>query len=252
MTRGQGAKPIGGVSAKRLVSDLRKELLHCSEGAFFGAEVDLLERFNVSRPTLRQAARVLERDNLLSVRRGPRGGYFVRRPDVQSVVNAASLYLNGRAARLNDLIVAARGPISTLLRLAAESCDEDARAALRQAFDAYVSTDFPALPVAKFLTAERNMVALYSRLASNPPLTLVIQIFQACGARVVADNVFDGRPDRVQACAKLRARQVEAVLEGDGRLAVLFDLRASELRLSYLELDDPQATGRHVDLSSLI
>jgi GntR family transcriptional repressor for pyruvate dehydrogenase complex len=230
-----------GFSAKRLANNLRKELLEFEKGAFFGYEDDLLERLQVSRPTLRQAARVLEHDQLLRVRRGPHGGYYADRPDVQSVINAASLYLYDRGTRLDDLVEAARGCVTTLVRLAAESNDKEARRALREQLKSYVATNFCNLPHFEFLRAESALVTALARMAGNPPLELVIRILYGCGLGVTSDKIFEGRPDRIEACFELRVRIVEAVLAGDGELAKLHDARASNLRRSYLQED-----GAHV------
>jgi GntR family transcriptional repressor for pyruvate dehydrogenase complex len=237
--RGFGSR---GLSAKRLAKDLRKELLTLKSGEFFGFEDDLLMRLGVSRPTLRQAARVLEHDQLLSVRRGPRGGYYVSRPDVQWVVTAASLYLYERGTRLRDLIAAARGCVATLVRCAAESRDEKLRAELSDQLRAYASTDFASRPHIEFLLAENAFVALFARMAGNAPLELVIQILYGCGLGVTTDKIFESRPDRVEACARLRIRLVEAILANDAELAELLNSRSSELRASYLEEDDARAS----------
>jgi GntR family transcriptional regulator, transcriptional repressor for pyruvate dehydrogenase complex len=236
-----------GFSAKRLAKDLRKELLARKSGEFFGFEDDLLSRLNVSRPTLRQAARVLEHDQLLSVRRGPRGGYYVTRPDVQWVINAASLYLYERGTRLRDLIVAARGCVATLVRGAAECPDEGLREELRRQLQVYASTDFKILPYIEFLHAENAFVTLFARMAGNAPLELVIQILYGCGLGVTTDKIFEGRPERIEACAQLRIRLVEAVLANDGELAQLLDTRSSDLRRSYLEEDDDKVKQSSAD-----
>jgi GntR family transcriptional regulator, transcriptional repressor for pyruvate dehydrogenase complex len=230
-----------GFSAKRLAKDLRKELLALESGEFFGFEDDLLKRLNISRPTLRQAARVLENDQLLSVRRGPRGGYYVTRPDVQWVINAASLYLYGRGTRLRDLIIAARGCVATLVHGAADCRDEELRGELRKQLQVYASTDFTRRPYIEFLRAENAFVALFARMAGNAPLELVIQILYGCGLGVTTDKIFEGQPDRIEACVQLRIRLVEAVLANDGELAQLLDTRSSDLRRSYLEQDDLKA-----------
>jgi GntR family transcriptional regulator, transcriptional repressor for pyruvate dehydrogenase complex len=227
-----------GINAKRLAQSLRKELMALESGTFFGFEDDLLGRLNVSRPTLRQAARVLEHDQLLSVRRGPHGGYYVTRPDVQSVINAASLYLYERGTRLRDLVAAARGCVATLVRCAAESHDEEARAELRKLLEVYASTDFAKLPHIEFLRAESAIVSLLGRMAHNAPLELVIQILYGCGLGVTTDKIFEGRPERIEACAQLRISSIKAVLARDGELAELLNSRASDLRRSYLEEDD--------------
>lgn len=236
MARGKEKK--AKVSAKHLAISLRKELLTKRGGEFFGLEDDLLARLDVSRPTLRQAARVLEHDQLLRVQRGPRGGYYVARPDVQSVINAASLYLHERGTSLKDLITASRGLVSTMVRLAARCKDVDARAEIQRQLDVYTETDFTSLPHTRFLRAEAEIFTVLAHMAANPPLELVIQILYGCGLSLTTEKIFDGRPDRIAACAKLRIQLVEAVLAHDGELAQIHDERASKLRTSYLEEDE--------------
>jgi GntR family transcriptional regulator, transcriptional repressor for pyruvate dehydrogenase complex len=236
-----------GFTAKRLANVLRKELLALKSGTFYGYEDDLLTRLNVSRPTMRQAARVMEHQQLLMVRRGPRGGYYVTRPDVQSVINSATLYLYERGTRLRDLVAAARGCVATLVRCAAESRDEEMRAELRKLLHVYASTDFTRLPHIEFLRAESAIVAAYGRMAGNAPLELVIQILYGCGLGVTTDKIFERRPDRIEACAQLRIRGVEAVLAHDGELAEMLNSRASDLRRSYLEEDEHNVPQRAMD-----
>jgi DNA-binding FadR family transcriptional regulator len=52
-----------------------------SEGDSLGTEPDLVERFGVSRSSLREALRILEAEGLISVVRGTLGGIVVHEPD---------------------------------------------------------------------------------------------------------------------------------------------------------------------------
>lgn len=65
-----------------------------------------MEHFQVSRPTLREAVRVLESDQLVEVRRGSRTGAHVRVPGPQIVARPACLLLELSGATLADVTTA--------------------------------------------------------------------------------------------------------------------------------------------------
>jgi DNA-binding FadR family transcriptional regulator len=71
-------------------------LEHLGEDPFIGSEADLVSRLGVSRPTLHQAARLLEHEELLTIRRGVGGGYFARVPSEDTVARAISAFLRSR------------------------------------------------------------------------------------------------------------------------------------------------------------
>lgn len=79
---------------------IRREL---EEGDALPAESELMERFGVSRPTLREAIRVLEMESLLRMRRGSRGGALVTAPDPRVAARAVGVLLQLRGVSLRDL-----------------------------------------------------------------------------------------------------------------------------------------------------
>src|SRR2546422_3655014 len=81
---------------------LRDEILDRPDGDWLGSEDHLLERLGISRPTLRQAARVLEAEELLVVKRGLNGGLFARRPSTDAVARIASIYLRTEPTAVVD------------------------------------------------------------------------------------------------------------------------------------------------------
>jgi DNA-binding FadR family transcriptional regulator len=86
---------------------LRGLVLDRPNDTFLGNE-DMLEReLGVSKPTIRQAARVLEREGLLRVRRGNNGGYFGTRPDAAFIEATVASYLEVLQARPQDLTLVA-------------------------------------------------------------------------------------------------------------------------------------------------
>ncbi|MDO5699477.1 MAG: FadR/GntR family transcriptional regulator [Dermatophilus congolensis] len=66
-------------------------------------EVLLMEQFGVSRPTLREAFRILETEGLISVRRGARGGAQVMAPDLLVAERYTGLILQMRGTTLADV-----------------------------------------------------------------------------------------------------------------------------------------------------
>lgn len=72
---------------------LRQTVLAGEDGAFLGSKETFLTQLGVSRATVRQAARLLESEGLLRVRRGMNGGYFAPRPNAETIEKSVSAYL---------------------------------------------------------------------------------------------------------------------------------------------------------------
>jgi GntR family transcriptional repressor for pyruvate dehydrogenase complex len=79
---------------------IRREL---KEGDALPTESELMERFGVSRPTLREAIRVLEMESLLRIRRGSHGGALVTAPDPRVAARAVGVLLQLRGVSLRDI-----------------------------------------------------------------------------------------------------------------------------------------------------
>ncbi|WP_428338930.1 FadR/GntR family transcriptional regulator [Mycobacterium sp.] len=72
-------------------------------GTILPPESELIERFGVSRPTLREAFRVLESESLIEVQRGVRGGARVTRPTRETLARYAGLILEYEGVTLKDV-----------------------------------------------------------------------------------------------------------------------------------------------------
>ena len=67
------------------------------------SEQQLMAQFGVSRPTLREAFRILETENLISVKRGSRGGARVTQPNLSVAARYVGLLLQVQGTTIADV-----------------------------------------------------------------------------------------------------------------------------------------------------
>lgn len=105
----QGVDDPPGRAATVIAAQLRRRIIRgeVSEGQLLPAEPKLLAEFGVSRPTLREAIRILESESLVVVKRGSRGGIEISVPRVETAAHYAGLLLEYRQATTADVFVAA-------------------------------------------------------------------------------------------------------------------------------------------------
>src|SRR3546814_15584090 len=100
-----------------------------------GSEEQLMEALGIGRPTLRQAARLLEQQQLLVVRRGVRGGLFGRRPTDEGVTANARVFLRAQHTTFAHLLAAELILGPACAGLAAKNPAEAARRGLLAFYD---------------------------------------------------------------------------------------------------------------------
>jgi DNA-binding FadR family transcriptional regulator len=105
------------------------------DGDFLPFENELMAHFQVSRPTLREAVRVLESDRLVEVRRGSRTGAKVRVPGPEIVARPGALLLAISGTTLADVMSARIGIEPYAARLLADDGSRAAHKELRALVD---------------------------------------------------------------------------------------------------------------------
>lgn len=91
------AEMVADVLRERIVSG------QLQEGASLPRQEDLLQEFRVSRPSLREALRILEAEGLITVHRGNRGGATVHVPRVGNAAYSVGLVLQSRGVHMADV-----------------------------------------------------------------------------------------------------------------------------------------------------
>lgn len=91
--------------AELVAEEIRRRIVRGElvEGDSLASESELLEHYGVSRPTLREAFRVLEAEGLILIRRGSRGGARIQEPSVEVAARRAGLILQMRQTKLDDV-----------------------------------------------------------------------------------------------------------------------------------------------------
>jgi DNA-binding FadR family transcriptional regulator len=105
------------------------------DGDFLPHEAELITHFQVSRPTLREAVRLLESERLVEVRRGSRTGAKVRVPGAEIVARPAGLLLALSGATLADVMTARLAIEPAAAKLLAEDGTAEAHEELARLVD---------------------------------------------------------------------------------------------------------------------
>lgn len=224
--------PVLKVAIRRL----RQLALATPEGDFLGSEQELSSLLGVSRPTFRQAVRMLEQDQLLEKRMGPHGGCYATRPDSRTTARAAALYLQVEQATLRDLMQVSEALQQCLLVLACESHDVQQKNKL-QAFLRSLPEERGPCDLACFIELERGFEQLVLDIAGNPALRLFLQIARkfvdesAASQALIANSVM--RRMRRSAWVRLG----EAILVGDTATCLLVAREQAETFEALLPAD---------------
>lgn len=205
--------------AELVASQLRRQIVRgeLREGASLPSEAALVEQFGVSRPTLREAFRVLEAESLIAVRRGANGGGRVKAPDQAVAARHVGLILQHGGTTLADVYdarVDLEAPCAAALAL--RRSDQDL-VELRRAADTH---DALVSDPAAAVRAHTDFHALVVRLAGNQTVALLCGLLghiieTANLSRVAVDGGSDSHARADHEAARTHRRLIELVEASD-------------------------------------
>jgi DNA-binding FadR family transcriptional regulator len=121
-----------------LVANRIREIIargELKDGEWLPTEAELMARLGVSRPTLREAFRLLEADSLVTIRRGPPGGARVTVPGPEAAASLFGLLLTLSGTTLADVYTARAALEPAAVRRLVECGSEQDRRALAAEVD---------------------------------------------------------------------------------------------------------------------
>jgi DNA-binding FadR family transcriptional regulator len=230
----KAATPSPAQSAIDLAATrLRAAVLEAPDGTLLGSEEALQKRLGVSRPTMRQAARLLEREGLLRVRRGNNGGYFGARPNPDFIETTVASYLEVLKTKPEDLARVATALWIEAAEKAARLRNEHS-ARLADMFRRDIRTMADDAGFSEILAVEHKIQRYVFELIDSPYVELIFNIHANFARRQITEPPADrdNTPEHenfVKAWRKARMMELEAIAEGDAEVTRLAARRCRTL-----------------------
>jgi DNA-binding FadR family transcriptional regulator len=183
-------------------------------GSVIGSEADLLALYGVSRAVLREAVRLLERDHIAHMRRGPGGGLVVTEPEADAVTRVATLYLRYRDVSVGQLYNVRIALEGAAVKAATERMDERGIAAIRAALDREADH------ADQVDVSAHDFHVAVARLSGNPAVELFTDVVTTLTAAVHGGLSAGGRISALAGQVTAAHRGIgEAMIAGDTGLA---------------------------------
>jgi GntR family transcriptional repressor for pyruvate dehydrogenase complex len=193
---------------------LRDMILAREPGAQIGSLNEVAQLLGVGIVTVQQAARVLEHEGLLAVRRGPGGGYYGTRPDDAALERGLAAYLRVHGFRQRESQEMLALLDCEIMPAAARCTDEQLRAAMHaldERIDLCDSSD-------DRVAFEIELRDLLFKMVARPLMELLCRVTLRLYVPPLSGPLFPGK-EGVALWKLSRRRILQAVLGRDEDLA---------------------------------
>lgn len=223
VTRASSRNGAGGRNPRLVqatAETLRELILSQETGTQIGSLPDLASKLDVGIVTVQQAARILEHEGLLEVRRGPGGGYFGVRPDGAALERSVAAYLRVHGTAYRDVADMMSLLDTELLPAAACSEDEDLRRELKRLLPRIEASS----SLETRIEIEEEIHRIVFRMVERPLFELLGRVTTQVARTQSAKPLFPGAEGEAF-WKQSRSRIVQAILERDPGLAMFEAVR---------------------------
>lgn len=188
------------------------------DGDTLPAEANLISEFEVSRPTIREAVRILESEGLVTVVRGARGGARISSPNYEMIERAAGITLQAQLVSIGDVYEMRTLIEPPAARLVAERNSEKAVPILRSFVDNEMAN-------IKDRMAVTLLIAEFHRLLMDLSGNKTLNIFSQALHSLVQAHLSLSVRKREELDAEFSERQLRYGLKSHARLVDLIEAK---------------------------
>lgn len=193
---------------------LRAMIYAAEPDAMIGSQPELARTLRVGVVTVQQAARVLEHEGLLEVRRGPGGGYYGKRPDAAALERSLAAYMRTQPHSWEEAVDMTSLLFNELVAAAAGCSDADLHREL-EAFDRAIdAADLPN----DMAHLEMALQDLLFRMVDRPLFELLTRVTLRFASTRPAGAIYSDAIS-IERWKEGRHRIVAAILARDEELA---------------------------------
>lgn len=196
------------------VAKLRQMILAQPPEAQIGSLPELAKVLGVGIVTVQQAARVLEHEGFLRVRRGPRGGYYGTRPEAEGLSHAISGFLAQHHSDHPEAIDIITLLDCELMAAAARSINESSRGELTELAET-IEAQNTARQRAEF---DQRMLDILYLMVDRPLMELLSRVAVHHYAEVPRGPIYGGQEGKDR-WKRERKAIIAAILDGDSERA---------------------------------
>lgn len=187
-----------------------------SPGQVLVPESEMMDRYEVSRGSLREALRILEVLGFVRLKPGPRGGPIVLTPDVRQFSAIATLYYQRIDATYRELLEVRQTLEAASAALAAVRRSEADADRVREHLEAARATELR--DDRSFSTVGQGFHDLVSEIAGNRVLNLMTRSCTDVVASRTTHYLYP-KGQRQTAVLEVHERIGNAIIQGDGKAA---------------------------------